>query len=142
MQETDPDSQAEPTPQTLQQEQSHEVLKLQRMKCIQNKNSLYKFKMLCTILLLLKEGEEVEVEHLVKVLHQEEVWVEDVARRPSGLQTALPANQYIPNFIWNDTESDGDYRSINIPFIGVEGLREKMPLDAELIEYFSKYFTD
>ena len=33
---------------------------------------------------------------------------------------------YVPNFIWNDTESDGDYRLINIPFTGVEGLREEM----------------
>lgn len=64
------------------------------------------------------------------------------ARRPSWLQTDLPAGQYVPNFIWNDTESDGDYRPINIPFTGVEGLREEMPLDAEPIEYFSKYFTD
>ena len=30
----------------------------------------------------------------------------------------------------------------NIPFTGVEGLRGEMPLDAEPIEYFSKYFTD
>ena len=64
------------------------------------------------------------------------------ARRSSGLQADLPAGQYVPNFIWNDTESDGDYRPINIPFAGVEGLREEMTLDAEPIEYFSKYFTD
>ena len=100
------------------------------------KNSLYKFKTLCLTLLLLKEGEEEEVEHLVRILHQEEVWVEDVARRHSGQQTALPAGQYVPNIIQNDTESYGDYRSINIPFTVVEGLREEMPLDAEPIEYF------
>ena len=64
------------------------------------------------------------------------------ARRPSGQQTALPAGQYVPHFIWKDTESDGDCGPINIPFTGVEGLREEMPLDAEPIEYFSKYFTD
>ena len=50
-------------------------LKLQRMKHILKKNSLYKFQMLCPILLLLKEGEEVEF--LVEVLHQEEIWLED-----------------------------------------------------------------
>ena len=61
------------------------------------------------------------------------------ARRPSGLQTNLPTGQYIPNFMWNNTESDGDYRPINIPFTGVERLREEMPLDEEPIEYFSKY---
>ena len=54
----------------------------------------------------------------------------------------LPVGQYVPNFIWNDTESDGDYRPINIPLTGVEGLREEMPLDAQPIEYFLKYFTD
>ena len=64
------------------------------------------------------------------------------AGRHSGLQTALPAGQYVSNFIWNDTESDGDYRPINIPFTGIEGLGEEMPLDTEPIEYFSKYFTD
>ena len=32
----------------------------------------------------------------------------ECARRPSGQQSALPAGQYVPNFIWNDTESDGD----------------------------------
>ena len=63
------------------------------------------------------------------------------ARRPSG-QTAIPAGHYVPNFIWNDTESEGDYRPINIPFTHVEGIREEMPLDVEPIEYFSKYFTD
>ena len=63
-------------------------------------------------------------------------------RRLSGLQIDLSAGQYVPNFIWNDTESDGDYKPINIPFTGVEGLREEMPLDAEPKEYFSKYFTD
>ena len=87
MQETYPDDQAEPIIQTVQQEQSHEVLKLQRMKHILNKkNSLYKFHMLCPILLLLKEGEEeeVEVENLVEVLHQEEVRVEDMQGDPQG----------------------------------------------------------
>ena len=64
------------------------------------------------------------------------------ARRPLGLQTGLPAGQYVPNFIWNDTESDGDYRPINISFTVVEGLREEMPLNAKPIKYFSKYFTD
>ena len=49
------------------------------MKHVLNKKtSLYKFQMLCPILLLLRDGEEVEVEHLVEVLYQEEVWVEDV----------------------------------------------------------------
>ena len=66
----------------------------------------------------------------------------ECARILSGKQTALPAGQYVPNVIWNDTESDGDYRPINIPITGVEGLREEMPLDAEPIEYLSKYFTD
>ena len=55
--------------------------------------------------------------------------------------TCLLADQYVPNFIWNDTESDGDYRPINIPLTDVESLREEMPLDAEPIEYISKYFT-
>ena len=57
------------------------VLKLQRMKhIVNNKNSLYKFQMSCPILVLLKEGEkeELEVDHLVKVLHQEEVWIENM----------------------------------------------------------------
>ena len=31
------------------------------------------------------------------------------ARRPSGLETALPVGEYVPVFIWNDTESNGDY---------------------------------
>ena len=62
------------------------------------------------------------------------------ARRPLEQQTALPACQYDPNFIWHD--SDGDYRPINITFTGVEGLREEMPLDAEQTQYFLKYFTD
>ena len=81
MQETHPDGQAEPTIQTIQQEQSHESTEAQRMKCILNKkNSLCKLQMLCPMLPLLEEGEkeEVEVEHPVEVLHQEEVWVEDV----------------------------------------------------------------
>ena len=40
------------------------------MKHILNKeNSLYMFQMLCPILLLLKEREEVEVENLVEILH-------------------------------------------------------------------------
>ena len=64
------------------------------------------------------------------------------AKRPSGLQTALPPGQYVSNFIRNDTESDGDYRPIKIPFTGVKDLREEMPLDAKPIKYFSKYFTD
>ena len=57
------------------------------MKHILNKkNSLYKFQMLCAILLLLKEGEEeeVEVEDLVEGLHQEEVWVKDVQQDLQG----------------------------------------------------------
>ena len=58
------------------------------------------------------------------------------------LINCLPAGQYVPNFIWNDTERDGGYRPINIPFTGVEGLREEMTLDVEPIEYFSKYFTE
>ena len=79
VQETDPDDQAEPTLQNNSTNKAMKVLKLQRIKHIMNKkNSLCKFQMLCSILLLLKEGEEEEVEHLVKVLHQEEVWVEDV----------------------------------------------------------------
>ena len=63
------------------------------------------------------------------------------ARRPSGVQKALPAGQYVPNFIMNDTESNGDYRPFNILFTGVEGLREDVPLDAGPIEYFSRYST-
>ena len=31
----------------------------------------------------------------------------------------------------------GDYRPIKMPFTGVEGLREEMPLDIEPIESFS-----
>ena len=54
------------------------VLKLQRMKHILNKkNSLFKFQMLCPNISP-PQGEEVEVEHLVEVFHQEEVWIEDV----------------------------------------------------------------
>ena len=64
------------------------------------------------------------------------------ARIPSGLQIDLPAGQYLPKFIWIDTESGGDYRPINIPFTGVEGLGEEVSLDAEPIEYLSDYFTD
>ena len=78
MLERDPDGQAEPTLQIIEQEQSHEITELQRIKHILNKNnSPYKFQMLCPILLLLKEGEEkgLEVEHLVEIPHQEEVWV-------------------------------------------------------------------
>ena len=51
------------------------------MKHILNKkNSLYKFCMSCPVLLLLKQREEdeVEVEHLVEVLDQEEVCAEDM----------------------------------------------------------------
>ena len=72
--------------------------------------------MLFPILFLLKEGEEeeVEVEHLVKVLHPRRRMGRGCARRPSGLQTALPAGHYLPNFICNDTESDVDYRPIYI----------------------------
>ena len=58
------------------------------------------------------------------------------ARTPSGQQTGLPAPQNVPNFIWNGTDSDGDYRPINISSTGVEGLREEMPLDAEPTGYF------
>ena len=81
MQETDPDSQAEPTLITIHQEQSHEGTEATEDKThSEQENYLYKFQMFCPILLLLKEGEEEEVEeeHLFGVLHQEEVWVDDV----------------------------------------------------------------
>ena len=76
---------------------------------------MYKFQMLCPILLLLNEGEEddVQVENLDEVLHQEEVWVED-CKETFRATNCLTAGQNVPNFTWNDTENDGDNRSINI----------------------------
>ena len=61
------------------------------------------------------------------------------ARRPSGLCTALPAGQYVPNYIWNDTESDGDYKPINIPFTGVEGLREEHAIICIICKETNRY---
>ena len=54
----------------------------------------------------------------------------------------LPAGQYVPNYVWTDTAVDGNYRPRDIPFTGVEGLRNPMPQDAECIDYFKWYFTD
>ena len=33
------------------------------------------------------------------------------------------AGQYVPNYVWTDTAVDGNYRPRDIPFTGVEGLR-------------------
>lgn len=57
-------------------------------------------------------------------------------------QGPVVAGQYVPNFIWTNTAVDGNYRPRDIPFIGVEGLRNPMPQDAEPIDYFQLYFTD
>ena len=79
MQERDPDGQAEPTIQTIQQEQSHKSTEAKEDETYsEQEEQPIQVPELCPILPLLMEGEEVEVEHLVEVLHQEEVWVEDV----------------------------------------------------------------
>ena len=52
------------------------------------------------------------------------------------------AGQYVSNYVWTDTAVDGNYRPRDLPFTGVEGLRNPMPQDAEPIDYFKLYFTD
>ena len=131
MQERDPDGQAEPTVQTIQQEQSHE-----RTEATEDETQSQ------------QKEQPVQVQDVMlnigphkgrrrgrgRTPGQDSAPRRHVnrgyARRPSGKQIALPAGQYVPDFIWSDTESDGDYRPINIPFTDVEGLREEMPLFA------------
>ena len=145
MQETDPDSQAEPTPQTIQQEQSH-----QNTEGTEDETHSKQEEQPVQVPDVMPNIAAPQGRRGVRSRGRTPGWGSaprrgmgrGCARRPSGLQTDLLAGQYVPNFIWNDTESDGDYKPINIPFPGVEGLREEMPLDAEPIEYFSKYFTD
>ena len=63
-------------------------------------------------------------------------------RRGARQHRQPPAGQYVPNYVWTDTAVDGNYRPRDIPFTGVEGLRNPMPQDAEPIDYFKLYFTD
>ena len=141
MQETDPDGQAEPTIQTIQEEQSHESTEATEDDThSEQEQSLQVPDVMPNI--APPQGRR---SGRGKTPGQDSAPRRGMGRgcagRQSWLQTALPAGQYILNFIWNDTESDGDYRSINIPFTDVEDLREEIPLDAEPIEYFSKYLT-
>ena len=63
-------------------------------------------------------------------------------RRGARQHRQLPPCQYVPNCVWTDTAVVGNYRPRDIPFTGVEGLRNPMPQDAEPIDYFKLYFTD
>ena len=121
MQETDPGGQAEPTLQTMQQEQSHESTEATEDETHSE-----------------QKEQPVQVPDVMPNIASPQGRRSErgrgrtpgqgsasrrgmgrgCARRPSGLQTDLPAGQYVPNFICNETESHGDYRPIKIPFTG------------------------
>ena len=96
--------------------------------------------MLCPILLLIKEGDEqeVEVEHLVEILHQDEVSVGDVQ---GDLQNSNLLYLLVSMFLILSGMIEkvmADYRPINILFTGVEGLREEMQLSCRANRIFFK----
>ena len=81
MQETNPDGQAETTLQTIHQEQSHESTAATEFETHSGQEEQHIPVPDVIPNIVPPQGrrrEEVEVEHLVEVLHQEEVWVKGV----------------------------------------------------------------
>ena len=143
MQETDPDGQGEPTLQTNQQEQSHESTEGTEGEtpCEQKEQPVQVPDVMPNIAHPQgrKRGRGRDRTPGQGSSPRRGMGRGHI-RSPSRQQTAWPAGQYVPNFTWNDTKSDGDYRPINILFTGVDGLREEITCRANRIFFKVLYW--